>query len=569
MRTESPAEPPQAGPVDLVITDARVRAGSRADGTARWATGIAVSGDRIVAVGDAVDLRDLAGPGTRVVSAPGQLVLPGFQDSHVHAPFAGRNRLRVWLNDTAGRQAYLDAIAGYAAANPDEPWLVGGGWAMEYFPGGTPTRQDLDAVVPDRPVFLFNRDVHGAWVNSKALELGGITRDTPDPPDGRIERDAAGAPTGTLHEGAAYSFNDHVVPAPERAEWQASILEAQRHLHGLGITGWQDAWVTPATLEAYRTLAADGRLTARVVGALWWDRHRGLEQVPEFLDQREQASDAARRAGAPVPGFFPTTVKIMTDGVLENYTGALLQPYCDGCGGHTDNYGLSYLDPDELAAAVTELDRLGFQVHLHAIGDRAVRNSLDAVAAARAANGAADRRHHIAHLQVVQPQDVPRFAELGVVANCQTYWAQSEPQMEALTVPFLGEQRAGLQYPFEGLRAAGARLAMGSDWSVTTANPLEQLEVAVTRVDPEHRENAPFLPDQRLSLADAVDAFTAGSAYLNHDADGGLIEVGRRADLALLDLDLFADGFVTSGRAPLSDAAVELTVAAGRVVHER
>ena len=569
MRTEPPAEPPQAGPVDLVITDARVRAGSRADGTARWATGIAVSGDRIVAVGDAVDLRDLAGPGTRVVSAPGQLVLPGFQDSHVHAPFAGRNRLRVWLNDTAGRQAYLDAIAGYAAANPDEPWLVGGGWAMEYFPGGTPTRQDLDAVVPDRPVFLFNRDVHGAWVNSKALELGGITRDTPDPPDGRIERDAAGAPTGTLHEGAAYSFNDHVVPAPERAEWQASILEAQRHLHGLGITGWQDAWVTPATLEAYRTLAADGRLTARVVGALWWDRHRGLEQIPEFLDQREQASDAARRAGAPVPGFFPTTVKIMTDGVLENYTGALLQPYCDGCGGHTDNYGLSYLEPDELAAAVTEVDRLGFQVHLHAIGDRAVRNSLDAVAAARAANGAADRRHHIAHLQVVQPQDLPRFAELGVVANCQTYWAQSEPQMEALTVPFLGEQRAGLQYPFEGLRAAGARLAMGSDWSVTTANPLEQLEVAVTRVDPEHRENAPFLPDQRLSLADAVDAFTAGSAYLNHDADGGLIEVGRRADLALLDLDLFADGFVTSGRAPLSDAAVELTVAAGRVVHER
>lgn len=569
MPTEPPAEPPQAGPVDLVITDARVRAGSRADGTARWATGIAVSGDRIVAVGDAVDLRDLAGPGTRVVSAPGQLVLPGFQDSHVHAPFAGRNRLRVWLNDTAGRQAYLDAIAGYAAANPDEPWLVGGGWAMEYFPGGTPTRQDLDAVVPDRPVFLFNRDVHGAWVNSKALELGGITRDTPDPPDGRIERDAAGAPTGTLHEGAAYSFNDHVVPAPERAEWQASILEAQRHLHGLGITGWQDAWVTPATLEAYRTLAADGRLTARVVGALWWDRHRGLEQIPEFLDQREQASDAARRAGAPVPGFFPTTVKIMTDGVLENYTGALLQPYCDGCGGHTDNYGLSYLEPDELAAAVTEVDRLGFQVHLHAIGDRAVRNSLDAVAAARAANGAADRRHHIAHLQVVQPQDLPRFAELGVVANCQTYWAQSEPQMEALTVPFLGEQRAGLQYPFEGLRAAGARLAMGSDWSVTTANPLEQLEVAVTRVDPEHRENAPFLPDQRLSLADAVDAFTAGSAYLNHDADGGLIEVGRRADLALLDLDLFADGFVTSGRAPLSDAAVELTVAAGRVVHER
>ena len=558
-----------SGPADLVITGARVRAGSRADGTARWATAVAVRGDRVVALGGPDDVRDLVGPRTRVVDAPGRLVLPGFQDSHIHAPFAGRNRLRVWLNDLAGRQAYLDAIAAYAAAHPDEPWVLGGGWAMEYFPGGTPTKEDLDAVVPDRPVFLFNRDVHGAWVNSRALELGGITRDTPDPVDGRIERDAAGEPTGTLHEGAAYSFNDHVVPAPDVAEWQASILEAQRHLHALGITGWQDAWVIPGTLEAYRSLAEDGRLTARVVGALWWDRHRGPEQITGFLEQRERASDAARRSGAPVAGFFPTTVKIMTDGVLENYTGALLEPYCDGCGGHTDNHGLSYVDAAELAHAVTELDRLGFQVHMHAIGDRAVRNALDAVAAARAANGGSDARHHIAHIQVVQPQDVPRFAELGVVANCQTYWAQTEPQMEELTVPFLGEGRAALQYPFEGIRSAGARLAMGSDWSVTTANPLEQLEVAVTRVDPEHRENLPFLPEERLGLDDAVDAFTAGSAYVNHDADGGVIELGRRADLAVLDLDVFADGFAGHGRAPLADASVELTVASGRVVHER
>ena len=189
-------------------------------------------------------------------------MLPGFQDSHIHAPFAGRNRLRVWLNDLLGKDAYLDAIAAYAAANPDEPWIVGGGWAMEYFPGGTPRKEDLDAIVPDRPVFLFNQDVHGAWVNSRALEVGGITRDTADPSDGRIERDPDGEPTGCLHEGAAYSFNDHVVPSPGRAEWEASILEAQTHLHGLGITGWQDAWVTPATLEAYRSLAADGRLTA-------------------------------------------------------------------------------------------------------------------------------------------------------------------------------------------------------------------------------------------------------------------------------------------------------------------
>jgi predicted amidohydrolase YtcJ len=563
-----------AGPADLVITDARVRCapgvGSSGGRTARWATGLAVGGDRIIAVGDAAEVRALAGPRTRTISAPGRLVLPGFQDSHVHAPFAGRNQLRVWLNDTEGRKGYLDAIAAYATANSDESWVLGGGWAMEYFPGGTPRKEDLDAVVPDRPAFLFNRDVHGAWVNSKALEMAGIGRDTPDPVDGRIERDPrTGEPSGTLHEGAAYAFNDHVVPTADRAEWEAAILRGQAHLHALGITGWQDAWVTPATLEAYRSLAADGRLTARVVGSLWWDRHRGLEQIPEFLDQRERASGAAQAAGAPVSGFFPTTVKIMTDGVLENYTGALLEPYCDGCGGHTDNHGLSYVEADLLAAAVTELDRHGFQVHMHAIGDRAVRTALDAVEAARAANGDSDLRHHIAHIQVVQPQDVPRFGALGVVANCQTYWAQNERQMEELTVPFLGQDRADLQYPFESIRAAGARLCMGSDWSVTTANPLEQLEVAVNRVDPENRDNAPFLPCERLSLDDAVDAFTAGSAYVNHDDDAGVIQVGRRADLALLDVDVFVAGFGTAGRVPLADASVQLTVASGRVVYER
>lgn len=552
-------ERPTVAP-DLVIADARVR---RPGG--RWSTGIAVTGDRISALGTTADVLALAGPRTRVVRAPGGLVLPGFQDGHVHAPFAGRNRLRVWLNDLLGRDAYLDAVAGYAAAHPHEPWIVGGGWAMECFPGGLPRKEDLDAVVPDRPVFLFNKDVHGAWVNSRALELGGITDGTPDPSDGRIERDPDGAATGCLHEGAAYSFNDRVVPVPQQREWEASILEAQAHLHALGITGWQDAWVTPATLEAYRSLAADGRLTARVVGALWWDRHRGLEQIADLQAQRERASGAAVAAGSGVAGFFPTTVKIMTDGVLENYTGALLEPYCDGCGGHTDNHGLSYVDRDLLAAAVTELDALGFQVHLHAIGDRAVRDSLDAVEAARSVNGANDLRHHIAHVQVVQPEDVPRFAELDVVANCQAYWAKSDPQMEELTVPFLGRERVDLQYPFEGIRAAGARLAMGSDWSVTTADPLEQLEVAVTRAE---RDGAPFLPEQRLDLDVAVDAFTAGSAYVNHDDDGGAIAVGMRADLAVLDVDVFADGYVSNGRAPIADASVVLTVASGRVVHE-
>ena len=537
---------------DLVITGAAVYT---VDAARSWSDAVAVRGDRIVAVGSE-QVSELIGPRTRVIEADGGMVLPGFQDAHIHAPFAGRNRLRVWLNDLAGREAYLDRIARYAAEHPDEPWIVGGGWAMEYFPGGNPRKEDLDVIVPDRPVFLFNRDVHGAWVNSKALEIAGITKDTPDPADGRIERDPdTGEPTGTLHEGAAYTFNDRYVPQPGREEWEAAILNAQEHLHSLGITGWQDAWVTPATLAAYKSLAASGRLTARVVGALWWDRHRGLEQIPEFLDQRESAR---------VGNFHPTTVKIMTDGVMENFTGALLEPYCDGCGGHTDNRGLTYVEPDVLAAAVTELDRLGFQVHMHAIGDRAVRNALNAVAAARAANGHSDNRHHIAHIQLIHPEDVLRFRELGVIANCQTYWAQLEPQMEELTVPFLGRERAELQYPFGDLLRSGATLAMGSDWSVTTANPLEQIEVAVTRIDPENRGNAPFLPEQALPLPVALAAFTAGSAYVNHDDDAGTIAVGKRADLAVLDRNLFAP----DAGLP-ADARVTYTIAGGTVVYER
>lgn len=541
-------------PADLVITGADVY--SLADNPTETRTdAIAVRGDRIVGLG--IDhVRELVGPRTRVIDAPGGMVLPGFQDSHLHAPFAGRNRLRIWLNDIEGRDAYLQRVEEYVQENPREPWIIGGGWAMEYFPGGTPDKEGLDAVAPDRPVFLFNRDVHSAWVNSKALEVAGITRDTPDPFDGRIERDPrTGEPTGTLHEGAAYSFNERFVPAPGREEWESSILNAQEHLHSLGITGWQDAWVTPATLEAYGSLADSGRLTARVVGSLWWDRHRGLDQIPEFLAQRASGSRGT---------FHPTTVKIMTDGVMENFTGALLEPYCDGCGGHTDNHGLSYVDQELLTAAVTKLDSLGFQVHLHAIGDRAVRNALDAIEQARRANGHSDNRHHIAHIQLVHPADIPRFRELDVVANCQPYWAQTEPQMDELTVPFLGRERADLQYPFGDLQRSGAVLAMGSDWSVTTANPLEEIEVAVTRIDPENRANAPFLPEQALSLPVALRAFTVGSAYVNHDADAGTIAVGKRADLALLDRDLFdpAAGLP-------ADAHVTHTVASGVVVHER
>ncbi len=543
--------PEPARTADLVITGADVYT---MDAARRWAGAVAIVGDRIAAVGIEPQVRERFPAAKELLHLPGRMVLPAFQDSHLHAPFAGRYRLHVSLHDLPGVDAYRDAVVTYARANPEQPWIFGGGWLMSHFPGGTPTKELLDDIVPDRPVFLLNRDVHGAWVNSKALEIAHITRETPDPWDGRIERDGTtGEPTGTLHEGAAYSFADEHLPEPSREEWERAILLAQEHLHALGITGWQDAWVTPSTEEAYRSLADRGELTARVAGALWWDRHRGPEQVGDLVARRDKGS---------VGNFHPATVKIMCDGVLENHTGAMLRPYCDAAGHETDETGISYLDHDQLVEAVTALDREGFQVHMHAIGDRAVRNGLDACEAARNTNGARDARHHIAHLQVVHPDDVPRFRDLGVIANCQPYWAQHDPQMDELTVPFLGPKRAPLQYPFASLHAAGATLAFGSDWSVSTANPLEEMEVATRRTDPSMRDAEPFLPDQRLPLHVALAAFTKGSARVNRDDDAGSLEEGCRADLVVLDRNLFA-----ASDAIVADARVEHTIAAGRVVH--
>ena len=363
---------------------------------------------------------------------------------------------------------------------------------MAAFEGGTPRREDLDRIVPDRPVFLTNRDGHGAWVNSKALELAGVTAATSDPADGRIERDADGTPSGTLHEGAM-DLVARLMPDDTPAELEEALRLGQRHLHEFGITAWQDAIVEPHAEErAYVALASRGELTGRVVGALWWDHHRGADQIEEFVE---------RRRATAIGRYAPTSVKLMMDGVLENFTGAMLEPYGDGHGGTTDNRGLLQIDPDGLASWVPAIDALGFQPHFHAIGDRAVRASLDAVEAARRANGPSDTRPHIAHIQVIHPDDIPRFRELDVAANAQPLWAAHEDQMDILTIPFLGE-RWRWQYPFRSLKAAGAVLAMGSDWSVSSANPIWEMHLAVERQAPERYagDRGVLLPEERLDL---------------------------------------------------------------------
>jgi predicted amidohydrolase YtcJ len=534
---------------ELVLTGADVYA---VDAARRWARGVAVRGDRIVAVGTEDEMRDLIGPSTVHLHLPGRMVLPGFQDAHIHAAFGGRNLLSLNLDELDTRERYLDAIAAHAAAHPELPWITGGGWYGAVFGEAGPRREDLDAVVPDRPAFLMNTDVHGAWVNTRALEAAGISAATPDPWDGYYLRDPDGSPTGMLHEGAAYAFAAGVVPPTDAATWRASLLRAQAELHALGITGWQDAWVEPDLLAAYRALDDAGELTAKVVTSLWWDRHRGPEQIDELVTLRDRGTGGLVDAG---------TVKIMLDGCPENGTASVLEPFA-GPVGEAHGTGISFVEPAALSQAVSRLDALGFQVHMHALGDRALRMALDAVEAARKANGSRDARHHIAHLQVTDPADLPRLRELGIVANMQPYWAQLDRSMRELALPALGEERVSRLYPIGTVARTGAVLAFGSDWPVSTPNPLLEMEVAVTRVSPAARDGEPFQPEERIGLPAALAAFTRGAAYVNRDDEAGTIAPGMRADLAVLDRNVFETG-------PIGDAQVELTIASGEVVYDR
>jgi predicted amidohydrolase YtcJ len=287
-----------------------------------------------------------------------------------------------------------------------------------------------------------------------------------------------------------------------------------------------------------------------VVGAMWWERSKGLEQIPGFLDQRRRYTHGNLRA---------TTVKIMQDGVMEVQTAAMLQPYL----GKGDARGLTMIDPEKLKEYVTALDKEGFQVHFHAIGDAAIRECLDAVEAARRANGARDSRHHLAHIQLFNPSDIPRFRQLGVVANFQPLWAYADGYITDLTLPFLDKERQRWIYPIASLLNSGAVVAFGSDWSVSSANPLEEIEVAVTRMGWSGQTTTPFIPEERIDLRDALAAFTLNAAYVNFQDDKtGSIEVGKLADLIVLDHNLFA-----LPPTQIAESKVLLTLMGGKPVY--
>lgn len=528
---------------DLIIRGGRIFTG---DPRVPFADAVASRGERIIAVGP--DAETSVGPNTSVVYLDGALATPGFIDAHVHPATSGLDLLRCCFDVDGDSTSAVRTIAEYAAVHPDTPWIIGAGWLQSWFPRGCPSKALIDAVVPDRPVLVENSDGHGAWANSKALDIAGIGAGTPDPSDGRIERLPDGSPQGTLHEGAVKLVSRHA-PPDTLDDFVAGLVRGQEELLRWGITGWQDANVSSLLHGAYLRLARSGDLRARVVGAMWWDRNRGMDQIDELVDRRESSAK----------GFAPVSVKLMLDGVIENFTGSMIEPYLDESGAATENRGLDFIAPEDLKEIVARLDAVGFQCHFHAIGDGAVRNALDAVETARTRNGAGDNRHHIAHIQVIHPDDVPRFAALDVVANAQPLWACIEDYQTMLTQPFLGAERSSWQYPFGSLLRAGATLGMGSDWGVSTGNVMQEIDVAVTRTGD---SGEPLNPAEAIDPISALAAFTSGSAYINHaEGDAGSISVGKLADFAVLDGDPLREG-------GFRDTRVRSTIVGGEVVYE-
>jgi|APFre7841882724_1041349.scaffolds.fasta_scaffold35217_2 predicted amidohydrolase YtcJ len=544
------AASPKSAVADLALRNGAIYT---VDGSRSWAETIAIDDGRIVYVGNDAGAKDYIGPQTQVVDLKGRMVVPGMQDVHIHPISGGIEANGCDLNAATTVDEYLAIIKKYADEHPNDPWIKGGGWSMAAFgPGALARKELIDAIVPDRPVILSSRDGHTTWVNSRALEVAGITRDTPDPADGRIDRDPkTGEPSGSLQEGASGLVASKSPPNTDQVR-DDGLRYAIRMLNGYGITGIQDASVDEADLKTYHRLDEAGELSLHVVGSIWWEREPGLAQIEGIKKLR---SDYTRgRVDA-------STVKIMQDGVLENYTGVVLEPY--RLKGQQDVRGIPMIEPELLKQAVTKLDAEGFQVHFHAIGDGAVRQSLDAIEAARTANGELGHRHHISHIQLIHPDDQPRFRQLNVIANFQPLWAYADDYVTELTLPFISKAAAEYMYPIASMERSGAVVAFGSDWSVSTANPFEEMETAITRMSSVGETEEPFMPEERIGLPEALAAFTINAAYTNHDEKNtGSIEVGKRANLAVLDRNLFE-----IPATEISDTKVLLTLFEGKPVH--
>jgi predicted amidohydrolase YtcJ len=539
----------ESGPVDLIVTNGRVYVGS----DSRFAEALAIRGNKILRVGTNREIKRLRRAQTTVVDAHGGSVLPGFNDAHVHMMSGGLSLSQANLRDATTLEAIQSAVKTFADSHPERPWVRGRGWYYDPFPGGLPTRQQLDAVVPDRPAYLVAYDGHTGWANTRALAAAGITRRTPSPPHGVIVKDTrTGEPTGVLKE-AAQSLMQKVLPQPTAADrleaLRAAIHEAQR----LGVTSVQNAGGSPDDLAVYDELRASGDLQVRVYAA--------LSVTARTTPAEMRAIEAAREKYRDDPLLKAGAVKLMADGVIESHTAEMLAPYAT-----KPTTGDPFFASDELIRLVGALDKHGWQILIHAIGDGAVRTSLDALEQAAKVNPvpARGRRHRLEHVETIDPADIPRFGSLGVIASQQPFHGTPAPSQITVWSENIGDVRASRGWAYHSIMAAGGRLAFGSDWPVVTLDPRAGIHTAVTRTTTDGQPESGWYPAERIPLAAAIDAYTSGAAWASFDEQRkGTLAPDLLADVVILSSDIFEPDV------RVIDAVVDTTIFDGKVVYTR
>lgn len=513
-------------PESLPITrveNAVVWTGVRTTGGVVESDAIAFTDDGILALGDAA--RSL--PAAHVIDAGGAFVCSAFRDGHVHSIAGGFERAIAPVRDHSTPQEIASAVGRWATEHPEVEWVRGEGFDHTLASEGIFLATWLDAEVPDRPVVLRATDYHTVWVNSEAMRRAGYSAATPQPHDGEIVRDGDANPVGTLREWGAWRPVYDLMPPMTREQALDALTFASAGFAAAGLAWVQDAWVEPHDVDSWLAAAEEGALGFRADLGLWCDPNTWRQQVDHFVTTRDRVSAAA-------PGrLTATTIKFFADGVIESGTGAMLEAYCD-C---PHSKGLPNWDLPELKEAVAAVDALGFSPHIHAIGDAAARMALDAIEHANSVNGARDRRATVAHTQIVDEADLPRFVQLGVIANFEPYWAKFDSWQTELTAPRLGTERTDRQYMMRTILETGAPISFGSDWPVTTYAPLAGIQVAVTRQMTEGDFRDPWMPEERLSVEQALAAYTSGVAFQAGDERGGVLRPGARADVVMLAQD--------------------------------
>ncbi|HSF16909.1 MAG TPA: amidohydrolase [Vicinamibacteria bacterium] len=516
---------PGPEPADLVILHGKVYPG----GGAPIAEGVAVRGSEILAVGTDSEIEKHRTESTTVLDARGGTVLAGFNDSHVHFLSGGESLDRVDLFDAETVEEAQRAIREFAAARPDAPWILGRGWLYGTFPGSLPTKEQLDQAVPDRPALMECYDGHSVWINSRALALAGVTGETPDPPNGLIVRDFKGEPTGVLKESAQELMNE-VLPAPTREEKLELIKKGVRHALSLGVTSVQNAGMSPDEFALYAELERRGELLVRMYAA--------LGAPPGFSEEEAARYEELLKEHPDTPFLRTGAIKMYADGVIESRTAALLEPYANADSTGNPNYSV-----EDMNRIVEMMDKKGWQIFIHAIGDGGIRMALDAYEQAAEVNPAParGRRHRIEHIEAVSVDDIPRFAKLGVIASMQPFHANPIPNVLEVWAVNLGPERASRAWAWKSIQDKGGRLAFGTDWPVVDIDPRPGIHTALTRRTLEGKPEGGFVPGERLPLEDVLDAWTAGSAYASFEEERkGTLGPGMVADIVILSKDLFA-----------------------------